>query len=71
MIDIYRLILFIGILLIVTAVSYISLQKLNFKNLFSENSTSQIVTILLLISVSFGFIIAIGINEIIGLITNI
>jgi len=71
MIDIYRLILFIGILLIVTAVSYISLQKLNFKNLFSENSTSQIVTILLLISLSFGFIIAIGINEIIGLIANI
>lgn len=71
MIDIYRLILFLGIFLIVTAVSYISLQKLNFKNLFSENSTSQIVTILLLISVSFGFIIAIGINEIIGLITNL
>ena len=71
MIDIYRLILFIGILLIVTAVSYISLQKLNFKNLFSENSTSQIVTTLLLISLSFGFIIAIGINEIIGLIANI
>ncbi len=71
MIDIYRLILFLGILLIVTAVSYISLQKLNFKNLFSENSTSQIVTILLLISLSFGFIIAIGVNELIGLIANI
>lgn len=71
MIDIYRLILFLGILLIVTAVSYISLQKLNFKNLFSENSTSQIVTILLLISLSFGFIIAIGVNELIGLIANL
>ena len=71
MIDIYRLILFLGIFLIVSSVSYISLQKLNFKNLFSENSTSQIVTILLLISVSFGFIIAIGINELIGLIINI
>ena len=65
------LILFLGILLIVTAVSYISLQKLNFKNLFSENSTSQIVTFLLLISLSFGFIIAIGVNELIGLIANI
>ncbi len=71
MIDIYRIILFFGIFLIITAISYISLQRLNFKNLFKENSTTQIVTILLLISVSIGFIIAIGINEILGLIMNI
>lgn len=71
MIDIYRIILFFGIFLIITAVSYISLQRLNFKNLFKENSTTQIVTILLLISVSMGFIIAIGINEILGLIMNL
>lgn len=71
MIDIYRIILFFGIFLIITAVSYISLQRLNFKNLFKENSTTQIVTILLLISVSMGLIIAMGINEIIGLIMNI
>lgn len=71
MIDIYRVILFFGIFLIITSVSYISLQRLNFKNIFKENSTSQIVTILLLISVSFGFIIAMGINEILGLIMNI
>ena len=71
MIDIYRIILFFGIFLIITAISYISLQRLNFKNLFKENSTTQIVTILLLISVSMGFIIAIGINEILGLIMNL
>lgn len=71
MIDIYRIILFFGVFLIITAISYISLQRLNFKNLFKENSTTQIVTILLLISVSMGFIIAIGINEILGLIMNL
>lgn len=71
MVNIYRLILFLGIFLIVTAVSYVSMQKLNFKNLFKENSTTQIVTILLLISSAIGFIIAIGFNELIGLILNI
>lgn len=71
MVNVYRLILFLGIFLIVTALSYVSLQKLNFKNLFKENSGSQIVTILLLISAAIGFAIAMGFNELIGLITNI
>lgn len=71
MIEIYRLILFIGLFLIVTALSYVSLQKLNFSKLFKENSTTQIVTILLLVSSAIGFIIAIGFNELIGLIVNL
>lgn len=71
MIAIYRLILFLGLFFITTALSYVSLQKLNFNNLFKENSTSQIVTTLLLISATIGFIIAIGFNEIIGLILDL
>lgn len=71
MIAIYRLILFLGLFFIITALSYVSLQKLNFNNLFKENSTSQIVTTLLLISATIGFIIAIGFNEIIGLILDL
>ena len=71
MINIYRLIMFLGIFLIVTALSYVSFQKLNFKNLFKEKSTTQIVTTLLLISAAIGFAIAMGFNELIGLITNI
>ena len=71
MINIYRLILFLGIFLIITALSYVSMQKLNFKNLFKENSTTQIVTILLLISAAIGFVIAIGFNELIELIMNL
>ena len=71
MVPIYRVILFWGLFLITTALSYVSLQKLNFSNLFKENSTSQIVTELLLISSAIGFIIAIGFNEIIGLILDL
>ena len=69
-INIYRLILFLGLFLIVTIISYISLQRLDFQKLFKENSTTQIVTITLLISASIGFVIAIGFNELIGLIMN-
>ena len=71
MIEIYRIILFLGLFLIVTALMYVSLQKLNFQNLFKENSTPQIVTVLLLISSAIGFIIAIGFNELIGLILGL
>ena len=71
MIEIYRLILFLGLFLIVTALMYVSLQKLNFQNLFKENSTTQIVTVLLLISATVGFVVAIGFNELIGLIINL
>ena len=71
MIELYRLILFLGLFLIVTALMYVSLQKLNFQNLFKENSTTQIVTILLLISATIGFVVAIGFNELIGLIINL
>ena len=71
MIEIYRIILFLGLFLIVTALMYVSLQKLNFQNLFKENSTSQIVTVLLLISAAVGFVVAIGFNELIGLIINL
>ena len=71
MIELYRLILFLGLFLIVTALMYVSLQKLNFQNLFKENSTTQIVTILLLISATVGFVVAIGFNELIGLIINL
>lgn len=71
MIELYRLILFLGLFLIVTALMYVSLQKLNFQNLFKENSTTQIVTVLLLISATVGFVVAIGFNELIGLIINL
>ena len=71
MITIYRIILFIGLFLLVSASSYVSLQRLNFNNLFKENSTFQIRTLLLFVSCAIGFLIAIGFNELIGLILEL
>ena len=69
--SIYQLVVFICIFLLTSTLSYVSMQRLNFENLFKANSTSQIKTLLLLFSFAIGFVISLGVNEILELIKNI
>lgn len=71
MMSIYQLVVFICIFLLTSTLSYVSMQRLNFENLFKANSTPQIKALLVLISSTIGFIISLGVNEILELIENI
>lgn len=71
MMSLYQLVVFICIFLLTSTLSYVSMQRLNFENIFKANSTSQIKTLLVLISCAIGFIISLGVNEILELIKNI
>ena len=66
-----KLISFLLSFCVVCGFSYWGMQRLNLKNLFAPDSTTQIRVIILLISIALGFICAMGFSFLVSLIYEI
>lgn len=66
-----QLISFLICFCVVCGLSYWALQRLNFKNLFAPDSTTQIRVIILIISVALGLICAMGIAHFVEVIYEV
>lgn len=69
--DIYNLVWFFSIALIVFSLMFFSLQRLDFSKLFKANSSLQINIFIVFISLATSFGVSIGILKIVELIANI
>lgn len=61
----------ISIFIVVSLLMYTSLQRIDFSKVFKANSTRQIKSIIIVVSVALGFICALGVGEILTIIKNI
>ena len=69
--DIYNLVWFFSIALIVFSLMFFSLQRLDFSKLFKANSGLQINIFIVFISLATSFGVSFGILKIVELIVNI
>lgn len=69
--EVVRLISFLICFCVVCGCSYWGLQKLNFKNLFVSDSTTQIRLIILFISIALGSACAMGFSNLVELVSEI
>lgn len=69
--ELYLLLSFLVVLILITTLMYVSLQRLDFSKLFKANSTVQIRAIILCVSCTVGVVLALGFCEILELIINL
>lgn len=69
MIDVYNLIWFLSIAIIVFSLMFFSLQRLDYSNIFKANSTVQIKIFIIFVSLAVACAVALGISKIIELIS--
>lgn len=69
--ELYCLIWEIGIFIICFILMFYALQALDFSKLFRSNSTKQIKIVILFVSAAVSFMIALGIGEILQLISSL
>ena len=69
--NVYNLVWFFTIALVVFSLMFFSLQRLDFSKLFKANSTVQIKIFIVFISLAVGFGVAMGTLKLVELIVNV
>ena len=69
--ELYLILFEIVVFVLITTLMYLSMQRLDFSKLFKANSTTQIKAIIVCVSSAIGFMISLGLGNILELILEL